>query len=152
VKDIHVGIITSSLGAVGTSLCPDPTKPAAIQEQQDDHAHLLATRGRGLAAVPPDGLAPDKLRFLEWNPKRDGTTSYAFKKTFEALVPAAGDEGCGFEAQLESVYRFLADPSPPAQISLVPCASDPSTKCASTSGVDQDVLAERKAFLRPDSI
>lgn len=153
VKDIHVGIITSSLGAHGAPEClPDPTQSADIQEQLDDHAHLLATRGRALTAIPPGGLAPNALGFLDWNPKRDHTTSDAFKATFEALVPAAGDSGCGFEAQLESVYRFLADPAPPARIDMVPCPSDPNAKCAAPSGVDEDILAERKAFLRPDSI
>jgi hypothetical protein len=152
VKDIHVGIVTSSLGAQGSSLCPDKSKSVEIQEQQDDRAHLIATRSRGIAAIPPDGLAPDKLGFLDWNPKRDGTTADAFKKTFEALVPAAGERGCGFEAQLESVYRFLSDPAPPAAVALTPCPSDPRAMCAIPSGVDQELLAQRKAFLRPDSL
>src|SRR6185436_7686406 len=45
VKDIHVGVITSSLGGHGASTCvPDAKMSADQQESLNDHAHLIATR------------------------------------------------------------------------------------------------------------
>lgn len=154
VKDIHVGVITSSLGGHGSSSCtPDPTTTPTVQEEQDDHAHLVGARPRaaGLAQAA-GGFPPDKLGFLDWNPKQSSETVSEFKATFQAMVPVAGDSGCGYEAQLEAVYRFLSDPAPPAQITTGPCSSNPRYTCASVSGVDQEILAERRAFLRPDSL
>ncbi|HEX3853466.1 MAG TPA: hypothetical protein VHW01_21020, partial [Polyangiaceae bacterium] len=68
--------------------------------------------------------------------------------------------GCGYEAQLESWYRFLIDPEPPANVtenseqhtvrgSALVVNPDGSTTC---NGCDQTLLAQRKAFLRPDSL
>jgi hypothetical protein len=68
------------------------------------------------------------------------------------VVTAAGETGCGWEATLESMYRFLAHPIPYASLELLPCYDgDPSPGCATHVGVDQTLLAQRAAFLRPDS-
>lgn len=59
-------------------------------------------------------------------------------------MKAVGESGCGYEAPLESWYRFLIDPEPPESIKQ-------SGGLSTSTGVDQTVLAQRAAFLRPDS-
>jgi hypothetical protein len=146
IKDIHVGVVTSSLGSHGASGANDVcTKPT-----DDDHAHLLGeirnTRDGGM-------LKPyDANGFLKWdttNPPKytpagdsEGT---AFTAKFTDMVKSAGEGGCGYEASLEAWYRFLVDPEPPASIVMQNNLSVPS-------GVDTTLLAQRRAFLRPDSV
>jgi hypothetical protein len=148
IKDIHVGVVTSSLGSHGASGANDVcTKPT-----DDDHAHLLGeirnTRDGGM-------LKPyDANGFLKWdttNPPKytpagdsEGT---AFTAKFTDMVKSAGEGGCGYEASLEAWYRFLIDPEPPAKVE-VPAGSP----LAQVNGVDGTVLAQRAAFLRPDSL
>ncbi|HEX4478244.1 MAG TPA: hypothetical protein VH142_24350, partial [Polyangiaceae bacterium] len=58
ITDIHVGVVTSSLGDHGAGgTCPDPTSSALKQEEDDDHAHLIGTRPRGLSLNLPGGFA-----------------------------------------------------------------------------------------------
>ena len=168
VKDIHVGIVTSSLGAHGdTSQC----QPKA-GFTPDDKAHLLGT-------VRPTGSNADPTRvfdvsrtwnssgFLAWD--ESGTdqppgTSVAstLQQNFEDMIVASGETGCGYEAQLESWYRFLVDPEPPANVirdnsnppqtvrgSTLVKNADGTTTC---NGCDQDLLAQRSQFLRSDSL
>ena len=61
-----------------------------------------------------------------------------------AMITAAGEQGCGYEATLESMYRFLVDPKPPKSVDLVAQMTTPV-------GVNQALLDQRAAFLRPDS-
>lgn len=53
--------------------------------------------------------------------------------------------GCGYESQLESIYRFLMDPNPYETIQVDGDKAVPT-------GTDQILLAERASFLRPDSL
>src|SRR6185369_16354543 len=53
-----------------------------------------------------------------------------------------------YEAQLESWYRFLVDPSPVASVGHV---SD-STEATVRGAINNVVLQQRAAFLRPDSV
>ena len=73
-------------------------------------------------------------------------SSLALSTQVHDLVKAAGQDGCGLESQFEAMYRFLADPFPPLNIVTTgfPMAATPQ-------GIDQDVIAQRKAFLRSDS-
>lgn len=64
----------------------------------------------------------------------------------EALIRGVGEIGCGLEAQLESMYRFLIQPDPWQNVAI-----DPQKLADLGTGVDFEVLAQRKAFLRPDS-
>jgi hypothetical protein len=61
------------------------------------------------------------------------------------MVVGVGQIGCGYESQLESVYRFLADTEPYQSISVVNNAAVPT-------GVDTVLLQQRAEFLRPDSL
>jgi hypothetical protein len=154
IRDIHIGVITSSLGGHGGAACSG-TGTGLVTEEGDDHGHLVATRPRFAAVASagfPGGQPPDALGFLDWNPvKRPGQSIDAFKTTFEAMVVATDEHGCGYEAQLESIYRFLADPNPPASIGKQSCPGT-NVPCAVPVGRDTELLRERAAFLRPDSL
>src|SRR5207248_240716 len=52
----------------------------------------------------------------------------------------------GLEAQLEAMYRFIADPTP-----LDAIIKDAAGR-AQPTGTDYTLLAQRKAFFRPDSM
>src|SRR6185437_4066871 len=62
-----------------------------------------------------------------------------------SLVVGDGQDGCGFESQNESWYRFLVEPSPYQHIQL-------NGQAVSTSGVDNQLLQQRQDFLRSDSL
>lgn len=113
--DLHVGIISSSLGSFSGDTCTN------------DHAHLL-TRGAEPSPPPPS--------FLTWDAAGGGLDG------LEERVVGVGQVGCGYEMPLEAMLRFLVDPHPYAQLdeSLQP------------KGLDQALLDQRAAFLRPDSL
>jgi len=138
-RDLHVGVITSSLGSHGASgngaICAEPL--------DDDHAHLLPDVRSGLSSYNNEG-------YLNWDP--DGSSSppgesdvQAFAQSVTETINAVGEQGCGYEAQLESVYRFLVDPDPPASVER-----DGGTR-AKKVGTDRALLQQRERFLRPDS-
>jgi hypothetical protein len=131
VTDIHIGIVSSSLGGHGASVC----LATEASKQNLDMAHLL-TRG---ASVPPAG------GFLAWDGGKTMTVD-ALVATFSSMVAAVGETGCGYEAPLEAAYRFLNDPEPYATVTL-----DASSN-AVMNGIDQNLLAQRAEFLRPDSM
>lgn len=143
VSDIHVGIVTSSLGAHGGQIC----SPAwsGYNATQEDDGHLLGSVRTGLTSYAG-------LGFLAWDPRAvDNPPGESNRQTFiddfGAMVNATGETGCGYEATLESFYRFLVDPDPPQSVVF-----DATTNTAQVTGVDSVVLSQRKAFLRPDSI
>src|SRR5690606_1960101 len=63
-------------------------------------------------------------------------------------LSALGENGCGFEAPLEAMYRFLIDPSPPKRVVVDDVAGVRQTVSVE---VDRELLAERATFLRPRS-
>jgi len=69
------------------------------------------------------------------------------------MLNVVGETGCGLEAPLEAMYRFLMDPAPPARTTRVSCGpGDNGLNCARPEGIDETLLAQRDAFLRPDSV
>jgi hypothetical protein len=62
-----------------------------------------------------------------------------------------GEVGCGYEAPLEAMYRFLIDPFPPEEIVVVDNLSGPKRDAAGNVLVDTQILEQRADFLRPDS-
>jgi hypothetical protein len=149
IRDIHVGIVTSSIGTHGSPLCAgNDADPVA--QQLNDHAYLIGKRSR--YANPAGGFPADAQGFLDWNPQRNaGETVAAFTTTFQAMTVAAGELGCGLESQLEAVYRFLVDPNPYQKIDVAKCPGT-NEDCAVPTGKDDNLLAQRAAFLRPDSL
>ncbi len=138
VQDIHVAVISSSLGGQGAA------NSACEGGRKDDRALLLPS-------VRPDLSSYDGRGFLAWDPAQlqhppgEGNR-VRLGEQFGDMVRAAGEDGCGYEAALESWYRFLIDPEPPLGVSL---ATDGRSVA---SGIDQEVLTQRAAFLRPDSL
>lgn len=142
VDDLHLAVISSSLGGHGADVC-SPVSPTFVSAQ-DDRAHLL-TRGDDGGVVPTylDG------GFLDWDPRAaqspPGEADLgALTQRAAALVRGAGSTGCGFEAPLESLYRFLVDPQPYQAIPVVAGKAAPQ-------GTDALLLQQRADFLRPDS-
>jgi len=139
VTDLHVGVVSTSLGGHGADACTGENDPT-----ENDRGQLL-TRG-------PGGPVPtwsDK-DFLAWDPLGDktppGTSNVAqFESNLKALIIGTGQLGCGFEASLESWYRFLVDPQPYETITV-------ENSSAVLDGVDQVILEQRRNFLRPDSL
>jgi hypothetical protein len=141
VRDMHVAVITSSLGARGGDVClPDPAEMPP--RNLDDQAHVIGTVRTGLASWNDSG-------FLKWDPMGAGnppgsSDDTEFTAALQAMIAAAGDRGCGFEAPLEAMYRFLVDPEPPLTVT-----NDGAFTVL--TGLDTMLLAQRAAFLRPDS-
>jgi hypothetical protein len=155
ITDIHVGLISSSLGSRGANGCPaDPiTSPA-----RDDHGHLLArsTSTKGSALANQDIPTYNQQGFLAWDPEQvldpkgigtlgDMNGAPGIVPTLAEMVKGVGQDGCGFESQLESWYRFLVDPEPYQSIGIKDGKSF-------LQGIDKELLDERKDFLRPDSL
>lgn len=142
VDDIHVAVISSSLGNHGAG-----GDHQACNNGSPDHdrAQLLPkVRDKPLDSYAGTG-------FLAWDPKQklmppgDADPAHLGSQ-FADMVKAAGEDGCGYEASLESWYRFLVDPEPPSAITV-------NEKGRSIPGaVDTELLAQRAAFLRPDSM
>jgi hypothetical protein len=155
IRDIHVGVITSSLGGHGsTTLCQAAEGAGIVKESADDHGHLIATRPRFAVALQasPGAQPPDPAGFLDWNPDANkGQQLEPFNTTFKVMTTGVGEVGCGLESQLESIYRFLIDPAPPQTINTASCPGS-NQPCAVPVGKDEALLAQRKAFLRPDSL
>ena len=159
IDDIHIGIVSSSLGGGGS---PDQCVITAPNDptHQDDRGHLL-NRTRPANPGDPDGVIAAAQpvdgnggNFLAWTPgtqKQNVTNEPSetqLENDFVALAGGVQEHGCGLEAQLESWYRFLVQPDPYDQLTLT---SENPPK-AVLSGVDSTVLKMRHDFLRPDSL
>jgi hypothetical protein len=154
VADIHIGIVSSSLGAHGGVIC---STAAATTDNLDDKAHLIGSMRPGLFDIAKTW---NNSGFLAWDPTglKDvppgSSDAPALATTFEDMISATGEHGCGYEASLESWYRFLVDPEPPATVTLSGGSTttrSSKTTAAGCTGCDDALLAQRKAFLRSDS-
>jgi hypothetical protein len=130
VNNIHIGVISSSIGGFGSPQC---TMGTSI-----DKSKLIPK----VRADVPD---PTGQGFLHWAGGVDAQVA-ELSADFSQHVAAVGEDGCGFEAPLEAWYRFLVDPSPP--IDVVKGAGN----VAATTGTDTAILAQRAEFLRPTSL
>jgi hypothetical protein len=147
INDIHIGVISSSLGGHGADSCA-VVGGALSTASNNDAGHLLARldpEGGGAAPTYED------KGFLAWDPgailSPPGEADYEdLVDTLKDMVVGVGQIGCGYESQLESWYRFLVDPAPYQTITVGPSME------ATPQGIDQVLLAERAAFLRPDSM
>ena len=134
IADIHFGAITTSIGSHGGDVCAHVDQP-----EQDDQAQLLPSKRTGVASYQDSG-------FLSFDATGNAgvTDPGALASSLTAMITAAGEHGCGYEAPLEAMYRFLVDPEPPASVAVVDQKSTPT-------GTNDTLLAQRSAFLRPDS-
>ena len=136
VKDMHFGVITTSLGSRGGDVCATTT---SADDHLDDRAELLPSQRSNLPSYGNAGYLAYDAAGLAGVADLDGVIA-----DLQAVVSAAGEHGCGYEAPLEAMYRFLVDPEPPLSVEKVGSVTTPI-------GINQTLLAQRKAFLRPDS-
>ncbi len=175
VHNLHLGIVSSSLGARLGDSCPSTGMNAMqalangqmIDRHNDDQAHLLdrSADPTMLANYTESPLgAADPNHFLDWfppssvSPNNAGitptgptpvTTPMALQSDFEQLVVGVHQFGCGIESQLETWYRFLVQPDPYGQLTTSMVGG---TAIAQWDGVDTTILQQRADFLRPDSL
>lgn len=143
IEDVHFGVISSSLGGHGSPQCArDYVDENRISYAFDDRGHLIAPSREANASASE--------RVLSWT---GGSASErdAFAAQLGELVLSVDDRGCGFEAPLEAMYRFLVDPTPPQEIVLEGTRAIASEDDEGTPLVDQDLLEQRAAFLRSQS-
>jgi hypothetical protein len=144
VLDIHVGLISSSLGTFGADGCGATPSP-----NLDDQGHLLnRSLVNGLPGPPVSTY--QNQGFLAWDPGKGltppgETSTFNLETSLTSIVKGDAQEGCGFESQNESWYRLLVDPAPYANYSF-------DGKVETKSGTDSTILQQRKDFLRPDSL
>ena len=142
VTDMHIAVISTSLGGHGADVCSPANN--GWNPEQNDAAHLLS-RGAGGSVVPTYGGEG----FLAWDPGQKASPAGDADPNMIAgkladLVRGTGARGCGFEAQLESFYRFLVDPDPYTSIPIIQGKATPT-------GTDEALLQQRRDFLRSDS-
>ncbi len=151
-EDVHIGVVTSSLGSGGGVLCTPEHGSQYWNESHNDRGRLISRAGPDFAAPPATW---NDQGFLAWDPAGGAANAAAVPgesdpatlvANFENLVTGAGEQGCGFEASLEAWYRFLIDPDPPLEVQY-----DPERQETVTTGVDDVLLTQRAQFLRPDS-
>jgi hypothetical protein len=144
IVDIHIGVVTSAMGGFGSDSCSETGRDNNDKGQ-------LSKRGSMGSSIEDAG-------FLAWYPTNKETTAPAKSPYTDAaklntaatgLVKGAGEKGCGLEAQLESFYHFLIQPDPYQEIVV---KNVNNINRASYSGVDNDLLKQRRDFLRPDSL
>jgi len=150
ITDIHVGVITSSMGAFGSS-----TKCGSSGVERNLRGHLMNDdrmagirhEDAGFLAYFPDSPSNSVKRSAPGfvPPAAAYTSANDLQAAVGALVANVGETGCGAEAQLEAVYRFLAQPDPWDSVTV-------EGNQAKYVGLDRQILAQRKAFLRPDSL
>jgi len=135
IADIHFGVITTSLGSHGGDICTG----VGDLHQQDDQAQLLPSKRSGVSSYKDSGfLAYDALG------NSGDSDAAGVAKSLGEMIAASGEQGCGYEAPLEAMYRFLVDPEPPTSVEVTADKSAPV-------GINETLLAQRSAFLRPDS-
>jgi hypothetical protein len=161
VHDMHIGVVTSSLGGRGGDQCdPSMTNPAnpSLNAHNDDRGELIDRAGvPGDPTVENPAPGENTSHFLSWFPSDPGnqgqpaplppaiTDADQLVGDFQALIEGVHEHGCGFEAQNEAWYRFLGQPDPFDQIVK-------NGTYAHCQGVDATILRQRHDFLRPDSL
>lgn len=139
IRDINIGVISSSLGDLTSDACKSAGVP-----HPDDKGRLL-TRTKAGTPAPTDF---EGKGFLGWDPdnKRGGQANPGtLTSDLTNMVIGVDQVGCGYEMTLESVLRFLVDPDPYDSIMR-------EGNQLVEVGTDEVVLTQRKDFLRPDSL
>ena len=173
ITDIHIGIITSSLGSHGADTCPVTgdmqSCPGGSNPSNNDGGHPITRQDAcGSKSIP----TYQNQGFLAWDPAQRlsppgeaqpgsiavsaggvaTTVTPGLLPTLKDLVLGVGNLGCGFSSQLESWYRFLVDPDPYQTISVQGGGKGLPPGKAVFEGIDTLLLKERADFLRPSSL
>jgi len=146
IKDIHIGVVSSSLGAHGGQTCSDPAgddKGQLVSKVRTDPMYAFTSwNNSGFLAWDPKGKAMP--------PGQNNVTQ--LQTDFRNMVLSVGQSGCGFESTLEGWYRFLIDPHPILNTPMVTDPQQPTTPAFDNNADTNPVLVQRKQFLRPDSL
>jgi hypothetical protein len=137
-ESVHVGFITTNLGSLVPGVCSKPW--------QNDRGRLVGSLERATDVVTHEGLG-----FLKWEHPAGSGDLETFLARVEQLALRVGDAGCELAQPLEALYRFLADPAPPLDTVMTATCSSGGA-CIVASGVDEILLEQRSAFLRPDAL
>jgi hypothetical protein len=132
VRSLHLGIISSSLGSLTAGSCEVPAAPDA-----NGGARFLTRGTAGTVETEGDN------GYLAYDSAVDPNPDALIQKA-QDIILGTGELGCGWEMPLEAMTRFLVDPSPYDSLVEVDNYLEPF-------GVDQLVLSQRSAFLRPTS-
>jgi hypothetical protein len=92
--------------------------------------------------------------FLNWNPVggMSGQVPADIITPFQSMVTGVGQHGCGYEASLEAIYRFLIEPEPYLKVEI-DMSQNPGLGVAVLSKEKDDMLLQQRYdFLRPDSL
>jgi hypothetical protein len=158
ILDIHIGVISSSIGGHGADSCPDVDTNSDEcapnpNTTNNDKGHLLARLDQCGGQEAP---TYQNKKFLAWDPTQrlsppgetaiDNGAGAGIVPALRDMVIGTGQIGCGYESQLESIYRFLADPHPYASITVETNKATPSVED------DLVLLQQRAEFMRPDSL
>ena len=104
VHDMHIGIVSSSLGGRGSDSCPptdtNPTN-TALNAHNDDKGHLLNRGGADETAVG----AASPSNFLAWLPSIDAHGAATRERQHDELVRPGGE-------RVRAAGRELEDPQP----------------------------------------
>lgn len=142
VTDMHIAVITSSLGSVGADNCagflPGDNDDGSPITRSSDGGTVPTYSNKGFLVWDPDTASPSHTPQGETDPA-------ALVESLGSLVTGAGEVGCGFEMPMEAWYRFLVDPNPYETITIE------NDVRAVLVGTDTALLAQRRDFLRPDS-
>ncbi|MFO0760330.1 MAG: hypothetical protein U0359_27865 [Byssovorax sp.] len=155
VTDLHIGLISTSLGGHGSDACSTTEAQSCPSgnSTNNDAGHLLSRK------APCQGGSVQTYQgkgFLAWDPQQklsppgesvigDLNGQTGLVPSLRDMVGGLGQIGCGYESQLESWYRFLIDPEPYQSISVQNGKAVPQ-------GQDAQLLQQRFDFLRPDSM
>jgi hypothetical protein len=162
VHDLHIGIVTSSLGGRGGDQCDaSATNPAnpSLNTHNDDRGELISRGGVAGSPTAESAPAPDtnSSNFLSWFPNVPTNQGHAaplppaiaaeasLVSGFATMIEGVHEHGCGFQAQNEAWYRFLVQPDPYDQITK-------NGTHAELQGIDATIIQQRHDFLRPDSV
>jgi len=155
VTDMHLGVITSSLGAHGShDVCSEEQNAQNVTQGSPPSDY--DDKGQLLPLARPSLTLPswNESGYLNWDPLHRSTPtgqdqSQDFIDDFVTQMSQVDSHGCGYEATLEAMYRFLVDPEPPKVIDHT--GTNLTTVSTADANTDHDVLDQRSAFLRPDS-
>jgi hypothetical protein len=158
VFDVHVGVISTNLGANGTAFC------SSAGAHADDKARLLPRPGEAtttgyrldakrepVAEACPTPIPGAPITWVSESSRDpsarfvgdDGATQLQLAAS--CAVASVKSDGCGVEEPWEAVYHFLVDPSPYDKVEI-------KDGVLATSGVDSQLLEQRQKFLRQDSL
>jgi hypothetical protein len=145
--DYHIGVVTSDLGAgmynINRGQCHPGGDGAILQAKGAAADATCGTLGNGLSYIEYNQKVLDAMG----NPTSNLPPGQDLPTTFGCMA-SVGDLGCGFESQLEAVYKALHDQIPqnagflrPDAILVVvwvtdeddDCSTDPSTDLWDTS-------------------